>query len=279
MNCRLKDECMSLLLSYSLQEFYDLPHNLFRIDVYYTGQRGGTPGPISIIHDFSTSVQYVVNNQILNCSAQPLEGASPFFFDIATGEGDSLQLVSPNNFFFLNNEFNYSYEGVSNIRGVDVDSWVSVRDFERVSPGVNLTNGIYEVFFTRPEWFYINGGSVNSDPVPWRIKFAGTVNYLNMSDNTTGMINQTFVMDFFGFSTDEPSYDVFDVSSCSAPDDFYVLILFIPTQGESVDFGQLRRNIRASVSNYTGLRPLQIGNIQVRSVVLLFIVNLSLYYQ
>ena len=254
--------CLLPYISY-LQEFYDLPHNLFRMDVYYDGHRGGTPGPISIIHDFNTSVQYVVNNVLVGCTAKPLEQANAHFFDIVTGEEDSLQLVSPNNFFFLNSEFNYSYEGVSNIRGVDVDSWVSIRDFERVSAGVNLTNAIYEVFFTRPEWFYISGGSVNSDPVPWRTKFTGTVNYLNMSDNSTGMINQTFVMDFFAFSTDEPSYDAFDVSSCSAPDDFYVLILFIPTQGESVDFGQLRRNIRASVSNYTGLRPLQIGNIQV----------------
>ena len=264
MNGRQRNECISLLLYYLLQEFYDLPHNLFRLDVY---DGRGSAGPVSIIHDFSTSVQYVVNNRVLGCSAQRLEQASPFFFDITTGEGDSLQLVSPNNFFFLGSEFNYSYEGVSNIRGVDVDSWVSVRDFERVSPAVNLTNGIYEVFFTRPEWYYINGDAVNTDPLPWRVKFSGTVNFLNTSDNSTRMINQTFVLDFFAFSTDEPSYDAFDVSSCSAPDDFYVLVMFIPKQGVDVNFGQLRRNIRGSVSNYTGLRPLQIGNIQVRSVV------------
>ena len=254
--------CCSLSAFYSLQEFYDLPHNLFRIDVHYGGQRGGSPGPISIIHDFSTSVQYVVNNEVLECSAQSLDNASPYFYDIATDE-DGVQLVSPNNFFFLGSEFNYSYEGVSNIRGVDVDSWVSVRDFERVSAAVNLTNGVYEVFFTRPEWYHITGSGVNRDPVPWRIKYTGTVNYLNASDNTTAMINQTFEMDFFAFSTDEPPYDAFDVASCSAPDDYYTLVLFIPRQEETINLAQLRRNIRMGVSNFTGVRPLQIGNIQV----------------
>ena len=245
-----------------LQEFYDLSHNLFRIDVYRRGRRGGSPGPISIIHDFSTSVQYVVNNQVLECSAQSLDNASPYFYDIAT-DGDGVQLVSPNNFFFLGSEFNYSYEGVSNIRGVDVDSWVSVRDFERVSAAVNLTNGVYEVFFTRPGWIYSTDRSINSDPVPWRIIFTGKVNYRNISSNTFHTRNGTYELDFFDFSTDEPPYDAFDISSCSAPDDYYVLVLLIPGNETGIDFGQLRRNIRTSVSDYTGLRPLQIGNIQV----------------
>ena len=70
-------------------------------------------------------------------------------------------------------------------------------------------------------------------------------------------------MDLFDFSTDEPPYDAFDISSCSAPDDFYTMILIIPGQESGIDFGQLRRNICTSVTNYTGLRPLQIGNIQV----------------
>ena len=76
-------------------------------------------------------------------------------------------------------------------------------------------------------------------------------------------------MDLFDFSTEEPPYDVFDVSACSRPDDYYTLGLIIPGQEEGLDFGQLRRNIRTSVSNYTGLRPLQIGNIQVWPIVYL----------
>ena len=200
---------------------------------------------------------------MLNCTAQPLSKLAPYFPDVATDDDGNFQLAAPNNFFFLGSEFNYSYEGVSNIRGVDVDSWVSVRDFERVADAVNLTNAIYEVFFTRPGWVYSTDRSVNSDPVPWRTIISGTVSVLNMTSNSTFQFNGTFQMDYFDFSTDEPNYDAFDISLCSEPEDYHTILLIIPGQEKGLDFGQLRRNIRTSVSNYTGVKPLQIGNIQV----------------
>ena len=248
---------------YLLQEFYDLPHQLFRIDVL--SRRTGSPKPISLIHDFSTSVQYAVGTRVRSCTAIPLKQVAPYFFDVATGDDGTLQIVSPNNFFFLGNEFNYSYEGVSRIRGVDVDSWVSVRNFERLTSGINLTDAIYEVFFTRPGWVYSTDRSINTDPVPWRMKISGMISILNVSDNSTTItINGTFLRDYFDFSAEEPNYDAFDISLCSGPDDYHTILMLIPGQEKGIDFGQLRRNIRTSVSNYTGLRPLQIGNIQVR---------------
>ena len=214
-------------------------------------------------------MQYIINNRVSDCIAQPLSDSAPYFFDITTSDDGTLQLVSPNNFFFLGSEFNYSYEGVSNIRGVDVDSWVSVRDFERLTGAINLTNAIYDVFFTRPDWVYTTDRSVNTAPVPWRIIVTGTLNFPNKTDNSTTQFNTTFEMDFFDFSTEEPPYDAFDISSCSAPDDFYTMILTIPGQERGIDFGQLRRSIRTRLSNYTGLRPLQIGNIQVSGNVII----------
>ena len=245
-----------------LQEFYDLPHKLFRIDVYKGNSHKGAPGPISIIHDFSTSVQYVIDRHVINCKATSLEQLAPYFIDITTNDDGTLQLVSPNNFFFLGSEFNYSYKGVSKIRGVDVDLWVSVQDFERLTHTTNLA---YKVFFTQPDWIYTTDHSINTNPVPWRIIITENVNFPNFTNSSITKYNTTFEMDFFDFSTEEPPYDAFDISSCSAPDDFYTMILIIPGQERGIDFGQLRRNIRMSVSNYTGSRPLQIGNIQVSS--------------
>ena len=264
--CGITVDVFFFFFSISVQEFYDLPNQLFRGDYYNDGSQYGTKGPYTVIHDASTSVQYLISTQVVNCSAISLDVIAPYLFDVTRNDNGSLQLISPNNFFLLGNEFNYSYEGVSNIRGVDVDSWVSVRDFERVTDYVNLTDGIYEVFFTRPGWVYTTGHSVNTDPVPWRIKITGTISYLNFTSSATVQMDSTFEMDFFDFSTDEPPYDAFDISSCSAPEDYYTMILIIPGQERGINFGQLRRNIRTSVTNYTGLRPLQIGNIQVSTV-------------
>ena len=217
---------------------------------------------MSIIHDLSTSVQYSINNRATNCTVHSLEEYAPYLMDVTIGDEGSLQLVSPNNFFFLGNEFNYSYEGVSNIRGVDVDSWISLRDVEKVAGAINYTDVVYEVFFTRPGWVYTTDRSINTEPVPWRLKLSGVAQY----SEYIGAANLSYEMDFFDFSTDEPPYDAFDISSCSAPEDYYTMILIIPGQERGVDFGQLRRNIRTGVTNYTGLRPLQIGNIQVSTV-------------
>ena len=250
--------------SLSLQEFYDSTHKLFRFDFYYREPHGNYSVPLTIIHDLDSSVQYAIGNQVHFCDAYPLQNFSNFFWDTALGDNGTLELVSPNRLFFRDEQFNYTYTGATNIRGVDVDSWVSYREFEELAGIFNLSNAYYQVFFTRPGWNFSNAYSVNTQPVPWRIVINGTVTRLNETDYTVVTYNTTFEMDLFEFSTEEPPYDAFDVSSCSAPDDFYTLVLFIPGQERYVDFGQLRRNIRTSMSNYTGLRPLQIGNIQVK---------------
>ena len=249
-----------------MQEFYDYNHSLFRFDTYYDGSFGGPAQPITIIHDLTASVQYVIGNQINFCVAQPLQDSAPYFWDIATDDGGTLQLVSPNNFFFRGNKYNYTYQGASNIRGVDVDSWVSYRSFEQIAGIFNLTNAYYQVFFTRPGWSFPTVQSVTNQPVPWHIVINGTVSTVNRTDNSTISYFTTFQMNLYEFSTEESPYDAFDISSCSAPDDYYTVVLFIPGNETGIDFGQLKRNIRTSVSNYTGLRPLQIGNIQVRLV-------------
>ena len=243
-----------------LQEFYDLDHSLFRFDFFYDGQFGGAPGPASLIHDFNTEVQYFINLQYNNCSISPINES--FGFDVTIGDDGLPQLRSPSDLFLQSNEFNYSYEGVSNVRGVDVDSWVSIRDFEEFRPNNFLTDGLYEVFFTRPEWTVstLNGNS-NRDPIPWRLKVSGLFNFtFNGTNNAT---NFTAVYDLFGFSVEEPEFDIFDTSACFPPSEYHILTLSVPGNESGVDLSQLRRNVRLAIAAFAEIPPLQIGNIQV----------------
>ena len=182
-------------------------------------------------------------------------------------ENGMARLVSPSDFLLLSNEFNYSYEGVSVVRGVEVDSWISYRAFEELAYG-NFTDTLYEVFFTRPDWSIGTTSSAHSsEPVLWQIRISGTLTFLNSSTNETQSEEFSSTYDTFSFSSSEPDLDEFDTSVCVEDGAYFSVGLTLPVEGIQVDFSLLPRNVRTSVSDFTGVRPLQIGNIHVSHVV------------
>lgn len=246
-----------------LQEFYDFKHRLFRLDGYYDGAAGGDAGPFRVIHDFSTSVAYIQNLHTGNCSVSSLSDTI-LFGDITSDSDGNLDIISPNQFFFLNNEFSYSYEGVSTVRGVMVDSWITSRSMEKLSETVNLTSGTYEAFFTRPGYSVTTDRSAGESIVPWRLMIDGLVSYQNFTDRSQVIsANVSYQLDFFDFSSREPPYDAFDVSLCFSAEETAFVVLVFETPRVGIDFGTLRTNIRASIVDYTGLLPLQVANIRV----------------
>ena len=232
---------------------------LYRIDYYSDNDL--PRGPFTSIKDFNLETQYTINRQHKNCSISPIKPEKSF--DTVVEDGVA-RLASPSDLLLLSNEFNYSYEGVSTVRGVEVESWISYREFEQVG-AVNLTDTIYEIFFTRPGWKLETLISVtdSGDSTLWRLKLTGTITFVNSSTNLTQTQNFSSTYDYFGFSSGAPDLDVFDTSVCFPPSEYYIVTMFLPVENVQVDFSQLRRNVRSSVSSFTNVRPLQIGNIQV----------------
>ena len=263
-----------------LQEYYDLKLQLFRADYYSDGDsESGLPeAPYTLIHDFNLETQYIINRQLRNCSISAIKPERGF--DRVVEDGMA-RLASPRDLLLLTNEFNYSYEGISNVRGVDVESWISYREFEELGNinltqpwisyrefeergNINLTNTLYEIFFTRSDWSIGTSSSpASSQPSIWRIKLSGIFDFINSTTSLTQSENFSSTFDFFGFSSGEPDKDEFDTSVCVSVSDYYIVILFIPIEGVQVDYSQLPRNVRSSLADFTKVQPLQIGNIQV----------------
>lgn len=239
-----------------------MPHKLFRVDAYYDGSMGGTEAPVVFVHDFDTQVEYLINKHTSNCTVSPLGGGNLLNFDVVIDEVGGTRLISPRQFFLLGEEFNYTYEGVTTVRGVKVDSWLSVREYESFSDGTNLTNGIVEFFFTSPEYSLSSLHSAGEQVVPWAFKLRGLITYFNKTEPVTQNISLT--MNMFDFSTSEPSYDAFDVSVCFSDDDVHTLIIIFNVPLEGIDLTILRTNIRSSIVKYTKLKPIQVNNIRVR---------------
>lgn len=249
-----------------MQEFYDSRHNLFRLDLYYDGSVGGEAGAYQIIHDFDTQVEYIINRYTSTCSSSQL-GTIDSGGDYRTDNMGNEVLLSPSEILYLGNQFDYSYEGVTTVRGVEVDAWISVRNVHQFESG-NLTDAVFEFFFTRPDYTVSTDRSSGEVSIPWRITIRGTASYTltNFTANTTELVNREVdaVIDFFDFSSMEPPYDAYDVSLCSSEDETHTMVFAFNTSQAGIDFGRFRSNLRAAVVQATGIKPLQVNNIQVR---------------
>lgn len=177
---------------------------------------------------------------------------------------DRATLVSSGQLLLFADASNYTYEGVSRVRGVEVDTWIFYSDYQELRGGGNVTNLVHEVFFTRPEWTIRSHSSGrSSEPSVWRSKVSGIFTYVNDSTNDTETVDYTGTYDVFSFNRGEPDLDVFDTSVCLPFSDYYIVTLYLPVKGIAVDFSLLPQNLRGAIVGFTQVQPLQIGNIMV----------------
>lgn len=240
-----------------MQEFYDDDMALFRLDVQFNNT------PYSFIHDFTFQVEYIIDRRSSNCYVLPLENAS-MFYDVVTGPDGDYTLRSPSDFWRLGSGHNYSYEGVTTVRGIEADAWIAGYDTFVLSSSFSLVNGTVEVFYSQPGWNLTTVYSYNSDPIPLAINITGTlVNTCDETEMCEPDREYSAFHNIFDFSTEEPDFDVFDTSFCSAPGEYVILSLIIPGQESGSDLSQLRRSIRSGLSQWARIPKLQVANIQV----------------
>ena len=224
------------------------------------------PGPLSIIRDLARNVEYIINRQINNCTVQRLDDEIVYFHTVEGTTDVVANTLTPVNLFFFAQQFTYAYEGVTNIRGVDVDAWIGMQpDFSFPIPNVgmaDLRNGTWELFSTRPGWRITGDRTVTTDPVIWRMRLHANVTF-TATDNTTTIGIYSALYDIFDFSSEEPDFDSFDVSTCFSPTEYQVLSLAVPGHEQGLNFSQLRQNLRSAIVTYASVQPLQVGSIQV----------------
>ena len=201
-----------------------------------------------------------------NCTLYTLQ-SNETFFDAEVNEEGNLKLRSPREIFFLTNDFNYSYEGTTTVRGVEVDAWIAVQDNLQLG-GANLSNATVEWFFTRGGWEVGTLIATTSEPIPWRLKLSGIFTYRNDTNDTIESRDFYEEYDIIGYSTLEHSFDAFDTSVCISPENYHILTMVVPSIETGVtDLGQFRRGIRNAISGYAKINPLQVGKIEVSCAV------------
>ena len=207
---------------------YDKELELFREDSYGQDTSSSGHGTISRIEDWKIEVAYSINRESLSCDIQSLYNQSAF---------DSLLKKTLHEKLF---SLNYTYNGAGVVRSVVVDKW-STHDL--------LTNSDVTVAFTTPGTTVSTLKSLAGSPTLWQYKMSS--------------FNFSSVMNFYDLSFDKPKLDIFDTSMCYNSDDYELLVLLLPGMLSAVDVSHLQSSIRQAISNYTGIYPLQIGNIKV----------------
>lgn len=219
-----------------------------------------------MVEDFNTLTRYLVDKTNGQCVVNGIgpNDAGLVGYGVDSEAGTTVQMRTPQQFFLGVDDaaaFSFVYEGVTLIRDVMADAWITSRPFERFSDTVNLTNSTYEIFFTSPQWNVFSIDSMNVNPAIMRLQWAGILN------TPSGSSNFSQYVDFVGFADVQPGIDVFDMSAhCQGPSDYILLTMMVPGSIKTADTGMLTGSIRQNFINFArplNVRPLQIGNVQV----------------
>ena len=232
---------------------------MYRVD-YATGYFNSS----TIIEDFNEGVQYLINYRYGTCVVNPINASSTSAVTYSNG---SIYLEGLKKHFFRQNQYNYTYEGFSQVRDVDTESWISLRDNETFSGGTCFTNGFAQIYYIAANWSIALGLNTTSNmTVPWKIVLDGNFTY-KFGDITRGPFYQKVGYNMLEFKTSEPDYDPFDVSVCFGIDQYTLLRLTLPlpdgTPYTSLDHTLLRARIRLALSQAVNIPATRLGAIEV----------------
>ena len=245
-----------------VQVYYTYSQQLYRIDI-----STGFPNATVLIEDFNEGVQYYINNRYGSCSISPIN--TTYSSAVAMYPNGTLHLEGLREHFIRENDSSYVYEGVSRLRDVDTESWISLIDHRVFNNRTIFTDGYVQVYYTHPNWSVSSSlNSYSNMSVPWQYVVSGTYTY--QSDNGTWVTyNSTNEYHVLEFQTMEPDFDVFDVSICFGLGQYSRFRLTLPlpagTSLASVDQTLLKSNVREALSQAVNIPASRIGSIHVSS--------------
>ena len=247
------------------QAYYIYSQQLYRIDLNL-----GFPNATTLIEDFNEGVQYYINSRYGSCSIAPITAVNSTA--VAEDPDGTLHLEGLKEHFLRRNASDYSYEGVSQLRDVDTESWISLRSNQALSNRTIFVDGYIQVYYTQSTWSVASSlNSSSNDPVPWEIAVAGTFSY-RLNNGTWVTTNGTNAYHVLEFQTVEPDFDVFDASICFGIDQYSFLRLTLPlpagTLLTSLDHTQLKSKVRMALSQAVNIPASRIGGIHVSSSVI-----------
>ncbi|XP_033126569.1 uncharacterized protein LOC117124445 [Anneissia japonica] len=192
---------------------YDHTAVVSRSDLYY--DVGDT---ISEIHDYNTSVAYIINKRIGTCVVLPISNTS---YEAVPTDPAHVRMRTAQELFFGLTDMNYEYEGEKYIRNILTDTWIGEGSETLKEQTYTST---WEWFFTAENW---TENMVSSDSVPIRIDIR--------SKPEVGILEPfIFALSIYEFRASINDFTVFDASTCFAENQKKILQFQI--SGDSIGY-------------------------------------------
>ena len=245
-----------------VQEYYFYSQQLYRLDTNF-----GFRNASILIEDFNEGVQYFINNRYGSCSISPVNVT--YSSAVAMYSNGTLHLEGLREHFIRENDSSYVYEGVSQLRDVDTESWISLIDRQVFNNRTILTDGYIQLYYTHPNWSVSSSlNSYSNMSVPWQYVVSGTYTH-RLGNGTWVTYNGTNEYHVLEFQTVEPDFDVFDVSICFGLGRHSQFWLTLPlpagTSLASIDHTLLKSRVRTALSQAVNIPASRIGSLYVSS--------------
>ena len=253
---------MYIIFTICVQVYYIYSQQLYRMDI-----NTGFPNASVLIEDFNEGVQYFINNRYGSCDISPID--ANYSTAVAMYPNGTLHLEGLRQHFARENDSSYVYEGVSRLRDVDTESWISLIDRQVFDNGTAFTDGYIQVCYTHPNWSISSGLNSRSNmSVPWQLVLSNDYTY-QLDNGTWVTYSFTLAYNMLEFQTVELDFDVFDVSICFGLGQYSRFRLTLPlpagTSLASVDQTLLKSKVRMALSQAVNVPASRIGGIHVSS--------------
>ena len=259
--------------SFNFRIFYDKDTNLFRVDYRnLSANTTGVDNRVTVIHDFTSSVQYLITRQTGICKMSPLTANRSIDVDI--DDHGHLVLKSLQSLLYLpSNASNFVYEGLTTERGIDAEAWITFIPMESGrQPNSTILNRTTLIYFTAPGWKVPFG--TPGQQIPIHIHSKGI-----FKPNETAEFPFSVQSSLFDFDLSEPDYDVFDASLCFGPSNSTELMFTLPGVINGTNLASLRSYIRKALSKFTSAPLSQFGGIQVWFIKMFIMYTLTYFSQ
>ncbi|XP_035669705.1 uncharacterized protein LOC118411506 [Branchiostoma floridae] len=247
-----------------MREYFDYNAKLFRIDFHPTSNRSKrwSFGPVQhkAIHDYNSGLEYLISYQPENCTIRPISNYS-FDADIDANDHTKVHMKKSYEMFHFDDK-DFTYSGVSRVRDIMTDVWVSREVNYHVPQGSKYsTDFTYQWYFSADNWKTTTRQTMNQSQVPVRLHMKGSWK----RDETSTPRESDLVFNMFNYDSGEQFLWHFDISMCFKDPSMQKPVFFqMPDLYNDLIRGdkyRFYRSVQSAVAKAAGIHPLRVTNV------------------